>query len=94
MITIIREQPHGFGTKSDSVMNWADLTNYQAWKYYWEMDEKEAELLEQKADELTVSCLYIKIFDNPEMFKTISTQFVLFSVDYAPSTRHERLSKR
>ena len=49
----------------------------QAWKYYQEMDEKEAKLLEQKTDELTMSCLYIKNCEYPDMLKTLSTQFGL-----------------
>lgn len=82
---IIKEQPDSEGTKPSGVMNWKNMTHDQAWNYYWGLDKREAKVLESKADELTMSCLYMKNCNNPKMTETLLTQFSL-GVDNFPQT--------
>lgn len=91
LLTIIKEQPDGEGTKPSGVMNWKDMTNDQAWNYYQSLDKREAKVLENKADELNMSCLYVKNSNNPKLMETLMTQFSL-GVDNFPRSLEESYS--
>ena len=55
LVTIIRNQPDISSTKPTVVTKWAYMMYKKVWKYYWVLDEKEFKVLENKADELTIT---------------------------------------
>ena len=61
------------------------MTDDGAWNYYKGLDQKEAKVLETRADELNMACLYVRNYNNPKMLETLSTQFSLGS-DKFPRT--------
>ena len=49
----------------------------QDWDYYRGLDKREAKVLENKADELTMSCIYVKNCNNCKLIKDLCLTSVI-----------------